>query len=143
MATQQLERVSLVDLKKRWEFAALIPAHQVFVEALLRSGEETGSYNFLGATAAAYPGSASKVQSLAVRSSQLQVHKNVRRCLDLAFGRPPVEDADVLATLKHALKKSIRNDLATLGTLSDATAASLKIWERKTGKKLSVGKANV
>lgn len=141
MAKTQLEPVSLADLKKRWEFQALIPAHQVFVDALLQFRETTGRYDFLAATALAYPGSALKPDSLAVRSSQLQAHKNVRRCLDLAFGRPQTEDADVLVTLRIALKKSIRKDMVERGVLSDATARALAIWERKTGKTIHVGKA--
>jgi hypothetical protein len=72
-----------------------------------------------------------------VRSSQIQSHPKVRSVLNLAFGQPQVEDADVLVTLKHALKKAIRKDIETTGIISDATAKALQVWERKTGKKLA------
>jgi hypothetical protein len=108
---------------------------------LLETGESSGgAYNFLAATAIAYPSCARNPRSLSVRSSQLQSHPRVRQVLNLAFGQPQVKDADVLVTLKCALKKSIRKDIAERGVLSDATAKALQVWERKTGQKLKVSR---
>jgi hypothetical protein len=132
----QLERISLAGMKTRIEYQSLLPAQRRYVDALLESGESSGTYNFLAATAVAYPSCARNPRSLLVRSSQMQSHPKVRQVLNLAFGQPHVEDADVLVTLKHALKKSIRKDIETTGIISDATAKALQVWERKTGKKL-------
>jgi hypothetical protein len=132
----QLKRISHADMKTRIEYHALLPAQRKYVDALLETGESSGTYNFLAATAVAYPSCARNPRSLLVRSSQMQSHPKVRQVLNLAFGQPQVEDADVLVTLKVALKKSIRKDIAERGVLSDATAKALQVWEHKTGKKL-------
>ena len=132
----RLERTMLPDLQKMLEYACLIPAHQRFIDVLLTRGYETGTFDFLGATLAAYPALANNHNSLAVRSSQIQAHPRVRVCLDLAFGRKSESADPVLNTLKTALVKAIKHDLATTGTISEATAASLKVYERKTGKTL-------
>jgi hypothetical protein len=126
-----INKVSLDELKTRLEYQCLLPAQKKYVESLLQSGEATGAYNFIAAAAIAYPGSARKPRSLAVRSSQMQAHKNVRRCLDLAFGRLP-EDP-VLEDLRRAIRKSIRRDG---GLLSDNTLTAIRFYEKYAGKKL-------
>jgi hypothetical protein len=132
------ERVLFAELKTRIEYQRLLPAMQVYVAELLQDGEATGSYDFLRAAAIAYPGCALKPHSLAVRSSQLQSHPLVARALALAFGTE--DDRVLLSTLKGALRKSIQKDIAERGSLSDATVEALKVWERRSGKKL--GKTN-
>jgi hypothetical protein len=132
----QLDRVPLAELKTRIEYVRLLPAMQRFVSELLQNGEATGTYNFLAATAIAYPMCASKPHSLVVRSSQLQNHPQVARCLALAFGTE--DDRVLLSTLKSALRKSIQKDIAERGVISDSTAKALQVWERKTGKKMKV-----
>jgi hypothetical protein len=133
--SQTTERVLLADIQKLPEFACLIPAHQTFINVLLTRGYETGTFDFLGATAAAYPKCAGNHASLAVRSSQIQVHPRVKRVLDLAFGREPEKTDPMLEDLKKAIRKSIRRDG---GVIAENTLTAIRLYERQSGKKLKV-----
>jgi hypothetical protein len=137
--TTQPERLTLAELQKRIEYQCLLPAQKKFIDMLLMTGVESGTYDFLVAAGLAYPGCAGNHASLAVRSSQLQSHPRVKRVLDMAFGRKPEPPADpVMGVLRRALIKSIKHDIATLGMLSDATAKSLQVYQEQTGKKVKV-----
>jgi hypothetical protein len=132
-----IERIPFAELKTRIEYARLLPAMQTFVAELLQHGETTGTFDFLRATAIAYPGCKGP-HSVAVRSSQLQAHSQVAQVLALAFGQE--NDRVLLSTLKSALRKSIRKDIAEHGVISDTTARGLEVWEKRTGKKLKVSR---
>jgi hypothetical protein len=128
MATALSTRTcSLADLMPSYEFQCLTPRQKFWVKTLLESGEKTGTYNFLGATAIAFPDA--KNRSLVVRSSQLQSHPKVKRILNIYFGRPETEDDPFFAELKTAIRKSLKRD----GGLSVATTRAISLYERLTG----------
>jgi hypothetical protein len=139
----QPERMTLAELQKQVEYQCLLPAQKKFIDVLLLTGAESGTFDFLAAAAVAYPNCMTNHASLAVRSCQLQSHPRVKRVLDMAFGRKPEKTDPVMTLLRPALKKAIKHDIATLGTLSDATAKSLQVYEQQTGKTVKVSKANV
>ena len=140
-ATQ--DRPTLSDIQKTVEYQILHERHKLFFDVLISRAEANNGWDYHAATLAAYPACAANHESLLVRSCQIKANPAVRRVLGILFGWEPEQLDPVLVTLRSALVKSIRHDLATLGTLSDATTEALKIWERKTGKKMSVGKAHV
>jgi hypothetical protein len=137
--TTQPERLTLAELQKRIEYQCLLPAQKKFIDVLLMTGTESGTFDFLVACAAAYPACVNNHASLVVRSSQVQSHPRVRRVLDMAFGRKPETPADpVMGLLRRALIRSIKHDIATWGTISEATATALQVYQQQTGKTVKV-----
>jgi hypothetical protein len=140
-ATQ--ERPTLADIQKSVEYQILHDRHKLFVDTLVSRAEAGNGWDYHAATIAAYPATASNHESLLVRSSQIKANPAVRRVLGILFGWEPEQLDPVLVTLRSALVKAIKHDIATTGTISESTAASLKVYERKTGKKLPIRKVNV
>ena len=137
-AVAQTERMLLPELRKTLEYSALIPTHKIFVDVLLLKGYATGSFDFLGACLAAYPRAGASPQMLAIRSSQVQSHPRVQRVLDLAFGRVTEKADPVLADLKKAIRKSIRQ---SGGVISENVLTAIRFYEAQSGKQLKVAHA--
>ena|ERR1700733_9542494 len=138
METATPNRLELPELRQRLEYQALIPTHKIFVDVLLLRGYASGTFDFLGACLAAYPRAGSSPQMLAVRSSQVQSHPRVQRVLDLAFGRVTEKTDPVLADLKKAIRKSIRQ---SGGVISENVLTAIRFYEAQSGKKLKVAHA--
>jgi hypothetical protein len=137
-ATQ--ERPTLADIQKTVEYQILHSRHKMFMDALISRADAGFGWDYHAAALAAYPKCADNHESLLVRSCQIKANPAVRRVLGILFGWEPEQLDPVLVTLKTALIKSIRKDMAERGVLSDATAAALKIWESKTGKTVKVSR---
>lgn len=135
-ATQ--ERPTLSDIQKTVEYQVLHDRHKLFFDVLISRAEANNVWDYHAATLAAYPACAANHESLLVRACQIKANPAVRRVLGLLFGWEPEQLDPVLVTLRSALVKAIRHDITTTGTISEPTAASLKIYERKTGKTVKV-----
>jgi hypothetical protein len=137
-AETKTERLLLPELRKTLDYAGLIPTHRIFVDVLLLRGYASGTFDFLGATLAAYPRAGASPQMLAIRSSQVQKHPRVSRVLDLAFGRVTEKPDPVMEDLRKAIKRSIKRDA---GVISENVVTAIRFYEAQSGKKLKVAHA--
>jgi hypothetical protein len=142
MTNAAQERPTLADLQKSVEYQVLHERHKVFFDVLIARAEAGHGWDYHAATLAAYPACAANHESQIVRSSQIKANPAVRRVLGILFGWDMEPLDPVMVTLRAALCKAIKHDIAATGTISEPTAASLKVYESKTGKKLKAGKTN-
>jgi len=136
MANATQERPPLAEIQKTVEYQICHERHKLFVDTLVSRADAGFGWDYHAATLAAYPACAANHEALLVRSCQIKANPAVRRVLGILFGWEPEQLDPVMVTLRSALIKSIKKDIATTGTISEPTAASLKVYERKTGRKL-------
>lgn len=127
METLSKPVMKFAELLNSYEFSALTPRQKVWVTTLLESGENTGTYDFIGATTTAFP--EAKKRSIVVRTAQLQSHPGIKRILTIYFGRTEPEHDPFFDELKRAIRKTLKKD----GYISVATHRAISFYCAKTG----------
>jgi hypothetical protein len=129
--TQTHLRRKISDVLRLPEFAQLTERQQIFLARYLSGGAVNGTFDPADAALTAY-----KVapENATVMAYEILGSKRVKRVLDLAFGRDPMDR--LLEDLHVMIKRSLRRDARNGGLANPDTTRAIEFFEKHAGRKI-------
>jgi hypothetical protein len=129
MTTETHLRLKLWDVLSVPEFAQLTERQQIFLARYLSGGAVNGTFDPADAAKTGYRVAP---ENAAVLAYEVLGGKRVKRILDLAFGRSPMDR--LLEDLHTVIKRSLRRDARNGGLANADTTAALNFYTSEMAK---------